>query len=376
MKIFRPLTLGLLFILASSGGCSSKSSDKKQATGKKGPSQFPVETMKLTSQKIEYSMTAVGSVEAFETVQVTARVPGVVEKVLFREGDLVEKDQVLVEIEPERYQLTVEAAKANVEKAEATKREAQAALARRESVVAKSPGLIPGEEIESFRTKVSTANADLLQLRSVLSQADLNLRDAYARAPVAGRIQTRTVQTGQYVQTGAVLATLVRRDPLLLRFQVPERDAGRLANGAKLRFRVAGEEKDFTAKIVSIAESADPASRMVTITATVDEGSRDQVRPGAFADVTIPVASPSGALVVPQTSIRPSERGFLAFVADGETARERLVELGLRTPDGRVEIRKGLSAGEVLVVRGAEALRDGAPIKLAESTEGAGGSGK
>jgi multidrug efflux system membrane fusion protein len=363
-KLLAPALISILVLLA---GCKGKTDSSKSPGARKGQVEFPVEVLVLSPQKVEYSVSAVGSVEAFEKVQVTARVQGVVERVLFREGDKVDKDQPLVEIEPERYQLAVDSARATLEKAAATKREAEAALARREAAVAKSPGLIPGEELESWRTRVSTANADILQLRSALAQADLNLKDAYVKAPVSGTIQTRTVQTGQYAQPGAILATLVRRDPLLLRFQVPERDAGRLSNGAALRFRVTGEDKDFGARIVSIAESADAASRMVMITATVNSPSRDEVRPGAFADVTVPIQTSQSALVVPQTSIRPSERGFVSFVIVEKAARERIVELGLRTPDGRVEIKRGLSTGELLVVRGAEALREGAVVKISDS---------
>jgi len=69
---------------------------------------------------------------------------------------------------------------------------------------------------------MQTAAAEVSQAQAALAQARLNLRDALVRAPVSGIIQTRTVQTGQYVQLGTVLATLVQRDPLLLRFQVPE----------------------------------------------------------------------------------------------------------------------------------------------------------
>ncbi len=353
--------------LSLAAGCAKKEGGGPAGSKKgQGPLQFPVETLTLTPQNVEYSLSAVGSVEAFEKVQVTARVGGVIERVLFREGDRVPQDKVLVEIEPERYKLAVDAARASLQRSEATLREANASLARREAVVVKSPGLIPGEEIESWRTRVSTANADLLQMKSSLAQAELNLRDAFVRAPVSGTIQTRTVQTGQYVQPGTVLASLVRRDPLLLRFQIAERDAGRLGSNSKVSFRVAGEEKSFSAHIVNIAEAADAVSRMVLVTATVDDPDKESVRPGAFADVTVPIGGVRGAIVIPQTAIRASEKGFLAYTVSADKAQERVVELGLRTPDGRVEVRKGLSASEVLVVRGAEALRDGAPVKIAE----------
>lgn len=358
-------SLAAALILASCSGGAAKNA----GGGKGGPVAFPVETAPVQSRDVEYSVTAVGSVEAFEKVQVTARVPGVVEQVKFAEGETVEAGRALVEIEPLRYQLAVAAAKANVRKAEASRADAEAALARRRAVVEENPGLIPGEEIATFATRVQTAAADVAQAASALDQAELNLRDAFVRAPVAGRIETRTVTTGQYVTPGGVLATLVRRDPLLLRFQVPSEDARSLRSGLVARFRVAGEPGEYTARLTHVAGAADVTSRMVAVTAQVDDPQRDRLRPGAFADVTVPVGGSSRAPVVPQTAIRPSEKGFLAFVVEDGKARERVLTLGLRTAEGLVEVRAGLSPGEELVVRGAEALREGFPVRIAAPGE-------
>ena len=187
---------------------------------------------------VEYTVSAVGSVEAFEQVQVTARVAGVVERVRFTEGELVKKGEVLVEIEPARYSLAVDAAKAALEKAQAAAAEAEAGAQRRAAVNEQRPGLLPGEELETFRTRARTAAAEVSAAKAALDQAQLNLRDAYVRAPMDGVLQTRTVQTGQYVQPGAVLATLLRRDPLLVRFHVPEADAARIKPGMTARFSV------------------------------------------------------------------------------------------------------------------------------------------
>lgn len=344
--------------------CSGGGEKKGPGAGKGGPPAFPVETAPVKSRPVEYTVTAVGSVDAFEKVQVTARVAGVVEQVKFVEGESVDAGKALVEIEPRRYQLSVEAARANVQKAEAAKADAEAALARRRAVVEKNPGLIPGEEIDTFATRVQTAAADVAQARSALDQAELNLRDAFVRAPVAGRIETRTVTTGQYVAPGGVLATLVQRDPLLLRFQVPSEEARSLRPGLVARFRVPGDAKEFTARITHVAGAAEAASRMVAVTARVDDPRRALLRPGAFADVTVPVGGIAGSPVIPQTAIRPSEKGFLAFVVEDGTARERVLTLGLRTAEGLVEVRGGLKAGEELVIRGAEALRDGLPVRV------------
>ena len=328
--------------------------------------EFPVEVRPVESRNVEYSITAVGSLDAFERVAVTARVAGAVERVNFREGQLVRAGQPLVEIEPQRYRLAVDAAQATLNKTLASKSEAEAGYARRQEANAKNPGLIRGEEIETWRPKVQTAAAEVTQAQAALAQAKLNLRDAFVSAPVSGVIQTRTVETGQYVPVGTVLSTLSRRDPLLLRFQVPEGDAMPLRPGVIARFNVAEDATQHQARITHVAAAASQSSRMVDVTANVLNSNRPELRPGAFARVTIPIGSSRSAPVIPQTAIRPSERGFLAYTVDNGTAKQRILTLGMRTADGQVEVKNGLQAGEMLVIRGAEALRDGAKVKITQ----------
>jgi multidrug efflux system membrane fusion protein len=325
---------------------------------------FPVEVAAVSAQDVQYTLAAVGSVEAYEKVQITARVAGAVERVRLTEGQVVKQGQVLAEIEPHRFEVSVRAANATLARVRASMAEAEAGIARREAAVAQSPGLIPAEEIESWRTKLSLAQAEQLAAQATLDQANLNLRDAYVHAEAPGTIETRTVQTGQYVQPGTVLATLVRRDPLLLRFAVPETDASGVQHGMTVSFRVRGNDGDFHARVTHVAQLADPSSRMVTVTSEVDPGERDALRPGAFAEVTVPLGTHSSAPVVPESAVRPSEKGFIAYVVQDGVAKERVLTLGMHTADGRVEVRAGVGPGEQLVVRGGEALRDGAKVRI------------
>ncbi len=365
------IIVSIIVLLLTFMGCGR---DPAEA-GKKGPAggpmamMFPVETITVEEQTVTYSIYAVGSVEAFEVVQVTARVAGVVDKVRFAEGTSVQADQVLVEIEPERYKLAVESARATWEKAKAAKADAEAGLKRRQQVVEKNPGLIPGEELETWRTRVRTADADVALTYAQLNQAELNLHDALVRAPVVGVIQTRTVQTGQYVQPGAVLATLIRRDPLLLRFKVPEQEADRLKPGQEAIFQVKNDKTEYTAAITHVAAAAEENTRMAAITAEIIDKNKNLLRPGAFAEIHIPVGSSRKVPVIPQTAVRPSERGFLSFVVENGRAQERVVTLGMRTTDGRVEVLEGLKTGETLVIRGGEALRSGVPVKITRGSE-------
>ncbi len=328
------------------------------------PLAFPVEVQTVDPKPVEYTVSAVGSVDAFDRIQMTARVAGALDKVHFTEGQRVKKGTVVAEIDPKRYRLAVRAARAELEKAKAAKAEAEASMQRREAVNAENPGLIRGEELETFRTRSQTTSAELEAAQVAYEQAQLNLDDALVRAPIDGVLEARTIQTGQYVQVGTVLATIVQREPLLVRFKVPESDAARLTPGMPARFRVRDTREPFSANITYVSAAAEEASRMVLVTAEVTDERKDLLKPGAFAEVVVPVGQSSGAPVVPETAIRPSERGFLAFVVESGVARERVLTLGLSTPDGRREVKAGLQPGEQIVVRGAEALKDGAKVNV------------
>lgn len=186
---------------------------------------------------------------------------------------------------------------------------------------------------------------------------------------MAGIIQSRSVQSGAYVQPGALIATLLRRDPLLLRFTVDEDEARSLKQGQQATFTVTDVDKPLKASLTHIAASASSRSRMVEVIAEVAAEDRERVRPGTFARIRIVTGSRDNAPAIPQTAVRPTERGFVAFVVENGQARMRLLTLGLRTEDGRVEVREGVKPGEKLVVRGAEALKDGVAVKIDEPVQ-------
>lgn len=360
MTASRSVVLLLLLPLAA----CAKAPAGEQPRKAERSTAFPVEVAPVGSRKVEYTIFAVGSVEAFEQVQVTARVSGVVDRVRFLEGETVAKGAVLAEIDPDRYRIAQEAARATLEKAEAADPDAKASLARRQELVAKMPGVVAAEDLQAYQTRARVVAAEVAQARAALQLAEVNLRDAYVRAPVGGVIQTRTVQTGQFVEPGVVLATLLRRDPLLLRFEAPEQEAPRLRVGMKASFRVAGSGAEHVATLSHVAGAASATSRMVPVVARVEDAADAALRPGAFAQVRVRTGEAAESPAIPQTAIRPSERGFLAFVVEGEVARERILTLGMRTEDGQVEVKAGLAPGERLVVRGAEALKEGARVRL------------
>jgi len=170
------LGLTLLGLTLFAPGCAKEKQAKAAGGGVKSKTAFPVDVQPVASRRVEAAITAVGSVDAFEIVQVTARVPGAIEKMHFKEGDQVREGDVLVEIEPERYRLATEEARAALEKAEAALAEAEAGLARREGANERTTGLIPGEEIGTWRTRVRSEKAEVAARRAAVARECERLR--------------------------------------------------------------------------------------------------------------------------------------------------------------------------------------------------------
>jgi RND family efflux transporter MFP subunit len=378
----RSAALALAAGIALAGTQCSKATEESSLKKPKAATklQYPVEVAPLETQRVQYNVLAPGSIEAFQQVQITARVAGAVDRVAFVEGQAVKQGDVLVAIEVDRYQVAVDQAKASLDKATAGEKAAEGELARRQGAVASHPGLVAGEEIAQYETSVASAKADVEAARQSLRIAQINLRDAAVRAPFAGIVQSRTVQAGQYLQPGAVLATLIQRDPLLLRFPVTEADAPRIKAGMTATLTLRESARTYQAEIILVAEAADPTTRLVPVTARVDDTEHKYwLRPGAFCDVNVPVGSARPAIVVPTLAVQPTEKGNVVYTVDGHNvAHLRNVTLGMHTPEGGVEVTQGLAAGDLLVVRGFEPLSEGAPVNVTDRTSlaaAAGGDG-
>jgi RND family efflux transporter MFP subunit len=353
-----------LLLLAA---CAKKEAAAAPAALKGGARklQYPVETATTVKTNTQYNVQAGGSLEAFQQVQITSRVAGAVDKVLFAEGQVVQAGDVLVTIEGERFELALEQAQTSLAKAQANEKSAEDQLARRTGT--DTPNLIAGEDVEIKQTAVDTAKADVDAAREAVKMANLNLRDSSVRAPIAGVVQTRTVQVGQYLQTGAVLATILQRDPMLLRFQVSEQDAPRLKPGMQAQLTMRESSRQYTAKITLVSGTADPLTRLVPVTGEIDDTEHQYwLRPGAYCEVSVPVGDARPGIVVPSMAVEPTEKGNVVYVVDDKNiAHEVQVQLGMHTTDGYVEITRGLDENQQLVIRGLEPLSDGAAVKIA-----------
>lgn len=342
------------------------------AAGARGPRAVVVSVAPVAVQDVVYQITAQGSLEAEEVVQVTAEVEGQATAVNFQEGNRVTPGTVLALIDPDRYRLEVQRAEAAYKKAVADAERAKGELARRE-VLAREQ-LVSADELNRAQGEADRLAAEADATRAARDIAVQNVQRSRVRAPRAGVINTRSVETGQYIQPGAVMATIVDTSRLRLRFKVSEGESLRARKGQTVTFQVQSlRETAFPATIYHVGEMADPATRQVEVLAWVKNPG--VLKPGFFAEVSLASESRKAATVVPESAVQASEQGFVSYVVKDGKAELRPIRIGLRTGTGVVEILSGLQAGDTVVVEGSDRLANGVPVQVARAGEGAGGAG-
>lgn len=325
----------------------------------RGPQAIPVRAGQVKVQQVTYSIQAVGSLEAEDMIQVTAELDGVLTSVNFREGDRVTKDTVIATIDPDRYKLEAERAEANYRRAVADGSQAAATYARREALAKEN--LVSAEDLNQTRASNDRSAADVAAAKAARDIAAQNLSRAFVKPRHGGVIDKRLVDTGSFVRTGTSIAALVDLTRLRLRFRVSETESLHAQKGQVAKFRVAATgDREFGATIYHVGQVADPTSRQVEVLAWVQNPGI--LKPGFFAEVSLPSESKKDAIVVPETAIQASDRGFVAFVIVDGKAVVREVEIGPRTGGGDVEILTGLNAGETIVFEGSDRIANGVAV--------------
>lgn len=360
MRHHRLTIAGAAAVALAAAGCTKPTQGAAGTGGARRALTVRVEP--VHARDVVYRIQAVGSLEAEEIVQVTAEVEGVVSDVRFNEGTRVGPQTILFRIDPDRYRLEAQRAEATYQKALADRRRAEQDHQRREQLAKER--LVAVEELNRSRGEADRLAAEADSAKAARDIALQNLRRSEVRAPHGGVINTRTVETGQFVKTGNILATLVDTSRLRLRFKVSDGESLRARAGLPVQFRVSAlGDTTFQGQIYHVGEVADPSTRQVEVLAWVKNPG--VLKPGFFAEVDLASETRAGAVVVPERAVLASERGFVAYVVDGNTARVRPLKLGIRTGDGGVEILSGVAPGERVVVEGSDRLSDGMEVQVA-----------
>jgi membrane fusion protein (multidrug efflux system) len=288
-----------------------------------------------------------GTLVANERIEVVSENAGLVQKIHLDEGARVEAGALLVKIDDRELITERNRVSARLELAQRQ--------ARRQRELHQQ-GLISDDELEVADTAEDALEAELAQIEVRLAKTEI-------RAPFAGILGLRRVSEGAFLSPQTRIVTLVQSDPMKLEFAVPERYATRYRPGDSVTFRVEGIEGERRASIYAIEPSVDPATRTVPMRATTPNAD-GRLLPGAFADVSVAVREVAAALTVPSIAVVPELGGKKLWVLENGAAQPRQVETGIRTGD-RVEIVRGLRAGESVITSGIQILRPGLSVTTA-----------
>ena len=356
-----------------------------------------------TPHPMEKFLTVSGTLAAQEEATLSVKVPGRLEKIAVDLGSVVQRGDLIAQVERRDYELRVQQAKAAVAESRAavglslegheentsvetiaTVKQAQAvlheAVKNRERVQRLSgEGISSKSEVDTVETahavaatryesaveEARTRLAVLAQRRADLDVALQQLLDTSILAPFDGAIQQRIASPGEHLQLGTPVASLVRLNPLRLRLEVPERESGWVQASQRVRLTVEGNTNIFRGTVARVSPALTEQNRMLMIEADVP--AQPGLRPGLFVRAQVVVKENETALCVPTNALIVFAGLEKVVAVEEGKARERTVNTGRRTA-GWVEITSGLKAKDVVVLEPGN-LRTGQAVKFAEPGE-------
>jgi membrane fusion protein (multidrug efflux system) len=323
--------------------------------GRQGPPGGP-EVVAATAERgaIIDTVEAVGNARANEAVVITAKQAGFVARVHFEEGQRVKEGDVLVELEARERKADLETARAQYDEVSRTLDRTRQLRATGNATAARVDDL--EAQARAAQARVASAEARRIDLTVV--------------APFAGRVGMRQVSPGALVPPGASITTLDDLSVIKVEFAVPQTVLGHIRPGLNVRARTSAlKGREFVGTISVVDTRVDPVTRSVRVIAKFDN--RDEaLKPGLFLDVELEIGRRVDAILIQEEAvIALGTTQYVYKIVDNRAVRTE-VTLGSRKP-GYVEVVRGVDAGESVIVRGLQKVRDGQPVRIpkVEKTE-------
>ena len=320
---------------------------------------------------------ALGTVTPATTVTLRPQVSGLLTQVLFTEGQMVKKGQLLAQIDPRPFEQALMQAQGTRQRDEAQLENARLTLARYRTLL--SQDSIARQDVDTQAALVKQLEGTVMTDKAQESTARLNLDYTRITAPAAGRIGLRTVDAGNYVTSGdaAGLATITQVAPIDVQFSVPQDRVADIqaAQGAAEALTVTALDRTRKTELDK-GRFSTLDNQVDTTTGTVKAKARFENAAGAlfpnqFVNVQLLLRNVP-ALVVPVTAVRTGANGDYVYVInEGRTVSLRKVRRGQATV-GLMAITEGLREGERVVTEGGDRLQDGMAVQLPGAQGGPG----
>lgn len=345
MNAVKTFTIVSLFVgLLAVAACDSGPSGAGGWDGYNAPTKVIITVVE--PQRLVDDIQALGTAKANESVEIKPRISSVVTRVAFEEGQLVQKGELLLELENSEILAGLAVAQASLS-------ESRSSYNRSKSLI--DTQAISASDLEQLQAAMQVDVAEVEAARARLSHTSI-------RAPFTGRVGLRRISPGGFVDTSTVITTLDDTETIKLDFSIPETFLTVVSEDMAIAaMSLVYPDRIFRGRVASIDTRLDPVARSVQVRAIMPNPD-GALKPGMF--LTVDLQRDRGeVLVAPEESIVPEgSQQFVYLVQDG-VAKKQAVTLGRRVP-GSVEIITGLSAGDMVITEGTHKVRNGSQVEV------------
>ncbi len=338
----------------------------KQDAAAEVPGTQTVLAEKISREAKDQVLELTGTIEAQDNIIVTSKFGGKVKEVIADNGSKVNHGQILIYMEDTQQQNAVIQAQSSLNKARANLANVQKTYGRMEALY--EAGAVSGNDYDNAKLAYDVALADVDLAQSALSNAQEALRDTKITSKLDGFVADCDIKEGQVVDVGTPLMTVQELSSVYLTVNINQEDITKVKQGQKAAVSAdAFANVNFNGEVVILNPVADSASRSFEVKIRINNPDF-LLKPGMFAEAEIVIDSPKMVISVPQTAVSGKEGVYYVFIADGNTAERRSVELG-ETIGQNIEVKSGLEEGEKLIVTNVNKLKDGDSIRITEEKQ-------
>jgi multidrug efflux system membrane fusion protein len=336
----------------------------------------PVSVATASQKDVPVQLTAIGTVEPLNTVQIKSMVGGQITSVNFKEGQDVRKGALLFTIDRRPTEADLRRVEATLAKDMATEQNARADARRYQALF--KEGVVARQITDQMQTAADAASALVQADRAAVENAKVQLQYTRIYSPIAGRTGDLQFQLGNLVRANdtSALVTVNQISPIYVTFSIPEQmlpQVKQYMTGRKLSVSasIAGDPRPAVGTLTFIDNTVDRQTGMIQLKGTFDNADR-RLWPGQFVNVTLTLATQANAVVVPSQAVQNGQDGpFVFVVKNDKTAESRNVKVDRVLGDVAV-ITNGIKPGEVVVTDGQLRLTPGSKVDMKNGAPAAG----
>jgi multidrug efflux system membrane fusion protein len=334
----------------------------------------PVVTTTAARQDFPVTVEGLGTVTAYNSVDVRPQVAGTIQKIGFTEGRAVQAGDLLAQIDPRPYQAALEQAQASLTSDQATLANQQADLARYQPLAAK--GYATAQQLDTQKAAVLQAQARIKSDQAAIDNARTQLGYTTIEAPIPGVTGLRRIDVGNLVQSGdsRSIVTITQVQPIAVVFVLPQQNLPAIqAAMAKDSLTVEAYDQNGSRLLdrgrLSVVDNAvDAKTGTIRLKAEFPNAAR-ALWPGGFVNVRLVVETRPGAVTLPAAAIQSGPQGSFVYLVNGGKAKARPVKTGPQA-QGTVVIEDGVAAGDTVVLDGQSRLTPGLPVAATAAASG------